>query len=364
MVILILMNKYLSCAYQYDRNNRFKEGDFVVAHLNKLLKDGFIFLLFWFFMILFFFAEEIKNISFFNRIPNSFFNVNTIFLSIILEAIPFILLGVFVSAIIQSFVSENAIRRVLPRNAYLAVIPAALLGIIFPICECAVIPVVRRLIKKGMPSHVGVVFMLSAPILNPVVYASTYYAFKSTPYIANARMFVGFISSIIIGLIVYRQFKGENLLKKSMEPPHHDLHHHHTHGNKFLETLYHASDELFDTGKYLFIGAFLASLFQAYFDRNALLSIGTSTTLAPGVMMGFAYVLSVCSSADAFVASSFGSTFTEGSILAFLVFGPMMDIKITLMLFAYFKKRFVLFLLMVTPIVVYLTVYIFQMFFN
>jgi uncharacterized membrane protein YraQ (UPF0718 family) len=156
-----------------------------VTFIYKMFKDSFVLLLFCFFLFLFLFAEELKNISFFTRIPSTFFNVNTIFLSIILEAIPFILLGVFVSAIIQSFVSENVIRRVLPRNAYLALIPAALLGIIFPICECAIVPVVRRLIKKGMPSHVGVVFMLSAPILNPVVYASTYFAFKSTPYIAK-----------------------------------------------------------------------------------------------------------------------------------------------------------------------------------
>lgn len=313
-------------------------------------------------MFLFLFAEEIKNISIFSRIPTSFFNVNTIFLSIILEAIPFILLGVFVSAIIQSFVSENAIRRLLPRNAYLAIIPAALLGIVFPICECAIIPVIRRLIKKGMPSHVGVVFMLSAPIINPVVYASTYFAFKSTPYIANARMVVGFFSSIIIGLIIYQLFKRENILKDRINR-HHNHNHHHTKGNRLLETFYHASDELFDTGKYLFIGAFIASLFQAFLDRNVLLSIGTNTILAPGVMMGFAYVLSVCSSADAFVASSFGSTFTEGALLAFLVFGPMIDIKNTFMLFAYFKKKFVLYLLLATPIIVYLTIFIFQLIF-
>lgn len=248
----------------------------------------------------------------------------------------------------------------MPRNAYLALIPAALLGIIFPICECAIVPVVRRLIKKGMPSHVGVVFMLSAPILNPVVYASTYFAFKSTPYVANARMFVGFISYIIIGLIIYRRFKGENILKVQKEDHHH---HNHQRGNKLLETLYHASDELFDTGKYLFIGAFLASLFQAFLDRNVLLPTGTSTTFAPMAMMGLGYVLSVCSSADAFVASSFGSTFTEGSILAFLVFGPMIDIKNTLMLFGFFKKKFVIYLLLVTPLVVYFSVYIFQLIF-
>jgi uncharacterized protein len=334
-----------------------------VIVLTRMIRDWTIFLLFCVFVFLFLFAEEIRTNAIFNRIPSSFFNINTIFLSIILEAIPFILLGVFVSAIIQSFVSEKTIQKLLPRNAYLAIIPAALLGIIFPICECAIVPVIRRLIKKGLPSHVGVVFMLSAPIINPVVYASTYFAFKSTSYMANARMLVGFISSIIIGLIIFRIYKGKNILKDRLDEHRNQHHHHHIQRNKFLETLYHASDELFDTGKYLFIGAFLASIFQAFFDRNALLSIGTNTALAPGVMMGFAYVLSVCSSADAFVASSFGSTFTEGALLAFLVFGPMIDIKNTLMLFGYFKKRFVLSLLMVTPIVVYITVSVFQLIF-
>jgi len=333
-----------------------------VSIMNKILKDSFVLLLLFLFLSLFFFAEQIKNIAFFNRIPSAFTNINTIFLSIVLEAIPFILIGVFVSAIIQAFVSEKAVQRLVPRNAILALIPAALLGIIFPICECAIVPVVRRLIKKGMPSHVGVVFMLSAPILNPVVYASTYFAFKSTPYMANARILIGFISSIIIGLIIYRRFKGEIILKNSDHENAHAHNHQHKKENKLLETVYHASDELFDTGKYLFIGAFLASLFQVFFNRNDLLSIGTSINLAPIVMMGFGYILSVCSSADAFVASSFGSTFTEGSLLAFLVFGPMIDIKNTLMLFGYFKKEFVIYLLMVTPLVVYFFVYIFQQF--
>ena len=331
-----------------------------MSYLYKFMKDSLVFLLFCLFLLLFFFSEQVKNFSFFTTIPNSFVNVNTIFLSIILEAIPFILLGVFVSAIIQSFVSEHTIQKLVPRNAYLALIPAALLGIIFPICECAIIPVVRRLIKKGMPAHVGVVFMLSAPILNPVVYASTYFAFKSTPYIANARMIIGFITAIIIGLILYHTFKGQTILK---EKNHHHHEHHHTPGNKFVETMYHASDELFDTGKYLFIGAFCASLFQTLLDRNLLLSIGTSTALSPAIMMGLAYVLSVCSEADAFVASSFGSSFTTGGILAFLVFGPMLDIKNTLMLFAYFKKKFVFSLMAVATVVVYIAIYIYQSFY-
>ncbi|MFF2445847.1 permease [Neobacillus sp. NPDC058068] len=330
-----------------------------MVYLTRFIKGSLSLLLFCLFIFLFLFAEQVNNLAIFDKFPGSFFNVNTIFLSIILEAIPFILLGVFVSAIIQSFVSENMIQKVMPRNAYLAVIPAALIGIIFPICECAVIPVVRRLIKKGMPAHVGVVIMLSAPIINPVVYASTYFAFKSTPYMANARMFVSFICTIIIGLIIYRYFRKADVLRTKKHVHHHE--HHHLQKNKLLATFYHASDELFDMGKFLFIGAFLASLFQVFFDRNLLLSLGTSTAGAPGVMMGLSYVLSVCSAADAFIASSFSSTFTKGSLLAFLVFGPMLDIKNTFMLFAYFKKRFVLFLMVVVPIVVYVTIYIFQL---
>ncbi|KMY50933.1 permease [Peribacillus loiseleuriae] len=331
-----------------------------MTNLSKRLKDSVSFLLFCSFVFLFLFAEMVNTNTIFDHIPSSFFNVNTIFLSIILEAIPFILLGVFVSALIQTFVSENMIHRLLPRNVYLAVIPAALLGLIFPICECAIIPVVRRLIKKGLPAHVGVVFMLSAPIINPVVYASTYFAFQSTPYMANARMVVSFISAMVIGLVMYQLFKWDTILKERKERHHH----HHTRGNKLADTLYHASDELFDTGKYLFIGAFCASLFQTFLDRNLLLSIGTSSTLAPGVMMGFAYILSVCSNADAFVAASFGSTFSKGALLAFLVFGPMIDIKNTLMLFAYFRKRFVCLLAIVTFICVYLTVYLFHLIFH
>ena len=97
-----------------------------MSYLYKFMKDSLVFLLFCLFLLLFLFSEEVKSFSIFTTIPNSFFNVNTIFLSIILEAIPFILLGVFVSAIIQSFVSENVIQKLVPRNAYLAVIPAAL----------------------------------------------------------------------------------------------------------------------------------------------------------------------------------------------------------------------------------------------
>ena len=114
-------------------------------------------------------------------IPMSILHVNTIFLSIVLEALPFVFLGVFTSALIQTFVAEGSVRRFIPKNPVVAIVPAVLVSAIFPVCECAIIPVVRRLMKKGMPLHIGVIFIVGAPILNPIVFASTYYAFQFNP---------------------------------------------------------------------------------------------------------------------------------------------------------------------------------------
>jgi uncharacterized membrane protein YraQ (UPF0718 family) len=295
-------------------------------------------------------------------IPKEWLNVNTIFLSIVIEAIPFILLGVFVSSLIQIFVSEETLKKYIPKNAIVAVLPAALLGAIFPVCECAIVPVVRRLIKKGMPLHVAFVFLACAPILNPVVAASTYFAFKSNTSILIGRMGLAFVLSMVIGLVLYAFFKNSNQLKVTSE----ELVGKQTsmtqtlNVNRWKATLYHASDEFFDMGKYLIIGAFIASLFQTFLDRNVLLSMGSNEFTSPLVMMGFAFILSLCSEADAFVAASFGNTFAPGALLAFLVYGPMLDLKNTIMLFAYFRLKFVLGFILVATAVVYIGVIIYQ----
>jgi uncharacterized protein len=319
------------------------------------------------FLMLFFNIEKIKGSVTSANIPDSFVNVNTIFISIIIEAFPFILLGVFVSALIQIYVSEDTIQRYLPKNAIAALIPAAILGAIFPICECAIVPVVRRLIKKGMPLHVGVVFLVGAPILNPVVFASTYYAFRSNPTVLYSRMGLAFILAIVIGAIIYFFFRKnsdqlkwskEELIGKqvtqvsiSVKQP-----------NRIKQTMYHAADEFFMMGKYLIAGAFIAALFQTFLDRSLLQALGSNDYSATFVMMAFAYVLSLCSEADAFVAASFANNFTTGSIIAFLVYGPMLDLKNTVMLLAFFKTKFVLVFMATVTIVVFLSVLLLQFF--
>ncbi|WP_409251923.1 permease [Bacillus sp. SCS-153A] len=291
---------------------------------------------------------------------SSFANMTTIFLSILLEAVPFILIGVFASAVIQVFVSENMLQKLVPkRYPYLALLPAAFVGALLPICECAIVPVARRLIKKGIPTHLAIVIMVTAPILNPIVLASTYYAFQNNLTIVAGRMGIALIAALIIGALLYRLYGKKDSLRMEKEEGHHQHHHHHG-SNRLMETIVHASDEFFDMGKFLIIGALIAAAFQTFLDREILHTIGSNDIIGPAVMMSFAYVVSLCSEADAFVASSFGSIFTSGSLLAFLVYGPMIDFKNTLLMLAYFKKRFVLLFIGVVTLVVYVCTLLFQ----
>jgi uncharacterized membrane protein YraQ (UPF0718 family) len=273
------------------------------------------------------------------------------FISIILEAFPFILIGVLISALLQTFVPEHVIQRLVPRNPLLGVLYACVIGIIFPICECGMIPVMRRLIHKGMPLYIAVVFIVAGPILNPIVFASTFMAFRSRPEITYSRMGLAFICALIIGLIVYRFVRSNPLRHSHIDHDHgyaHDHNHDHNHveqhqhGGKWNTVLKHSSDEFFEMGKYLIFGAFLAALVQTMLSREWLVSVGTGDLSSHFFMMAFAYIISLCSTSDAFVASSFISTFSAGSLLSFLVFGPMLDFKGTLMLLAIFKTRFVL----------------------
>ncbi|WP_225221077.1 permease [Bacillus norwichensis] len=324
-----------------------------MSHGMIWLKQGISLLLMGILLYLFLFADYTQVQDF---IPMGLLNVNTIFLSIILEALPFVLLGVFVSALIQTYVAEETVQRFIPKNPIVAIVPAAIVSAIFPVCECAIIPVVRRLIKKGMPLHLGVIFIVGAPILNPIVFASTYYAFQTTPSIAYARMGLSFLLAIIIGGMTYVIFRNSDQLKWNTTELIYQPEVTTKNSNKLKSTFYHASDELFDMGKYLIIGAVIASLFQSMFDRNVLISLGGSESTSPLIMMGFAYILSLCSEADAFVASSFAHTFSAGSLLAFLVYGPILDLKNTFMLFAFFRSKFVIIFIVIVTVTVYVII--------
>ncbi len=285
-------------------------------------------------------------------------NFKTIFLSIVLEAFPFILLGVIVAALLNVFVSEDMVQRFIPKNPVLGILFGCFLGVVFPLCECGMIPVVRRLILKGMPLYIGVIYILTGPILNPVVYASTFMAFRSRPEMANSRMAIAFIVAVIIGAIIYKFVKSNPLRNHAAAMQLQQQKH--VHPNKMFGTLGHASDEFFEMGKYLMFGAMVTAVVQTFVARESLVSIGQGEYSSHLFMMAFAFILSVCSTSDAFVASSFLSTFSLGSLLTFLVFGPMLDFKTTLMMLAVFRAKFVLLLIGLITVVVFVVSILFQ----
>lgn len=284
---------------------------------------------------------------------STFLQLNTIFISIVIEAIPFVLIGVFISGLIQMFVTEQMIAKVVPKNRALAVLYGTLIGVFFPACECGIIPIVHRLLKKGVPLHVAIPFMLTGPIINPIVLFSTFIAFGNNWQMVGYRGGYAILIAFVIGLIISYQYKDTQLLDE-------DEHHHHEHEDhasslwqKFVGTLNHAVDEFFSVGKYLIIGAFIAASMQIFVKTSVLMELGQTKATSSLVMMALAFILSLCSEADAFIAASFRGTFSTSSLVAFLLIGPMVDIKNLLMMLQTFKKKFI------AVLIFYIVVFVF-----
>jgi uncharacterized membrane protein YraQ (UPF0718 family)/GTPase SAR1 family protein len=274
--------------------------------------------------------------------------LNTVFLSILIQAFPFILFGVLVSSIIQVFVSNETIIKFFPHKKGLGFIVALLAGFLFPVCDCAIVPVAARLVKKGVPLPTAVTFMLAAPIVNPLVIASTLYAFPGQPLIAFYRIYLGMTVAFAVGLafLFFPEEKpvtmdrldyitcrcgycGGNSIPKGF-------------WGKTDAVFRHAGAEFFEVGRFLIIGAFLSSIVQTLIPKDILANIGGGYVISLVIMMLAAFILSICSTSDAFIARTFVNQFPMGAIMGFMVLGPMVDIKNLLMLLGNFKKRFVI----------------------
>ncbi|AYE51768.1 permease [Priestia megaterium NCT-2] len=267
---------------------------------------------------------------------SSLLQMNTIFISILIEALPFILLGVIISGIIQIFVTDEMMAKAIPKNKFGAIVLASVIGALFPACECGIVPITRRLMAKGVPLYAAIPFMLTGPIINPVVLFATFVAFGNDWKIMIERGVVAFLVSLIVGLILAFQFKTPQVKNEI---------HVHAASKKMSEkigdALKHTIDEFFSVGKFVIIGGLIAAAMQTYVKTSTLMALGHGVVSSNVVMMGLSYILSLCSSADAFIASSFRSTFNDSAVIAFLVFGPMFDIKNTLMMLSQFKTKFV-----------------------
>lgn len=281
-------------------------------------------------------------------VSSRFQTFTTIFLGIFIEAVPFLLAGSLVSGLIAQFVNQDALARYIPRRALPAALVGSMLGFVFPVCECGVVPVTRRLYQKGLPLSVGVAFLLSAPVINPVVIASTYFAFGWGPILIGRFLF-SMIIAFVAGLLFHFATPEEILLppEDSSAESHHE--HHEVDGRlqKLGKALVTAGDDFIDMVRYLILGSMLAGLMQTLVPQATLLAFGSGALTSIIAMMALAFVLSICSTVDAFLALSFVSTFTPGSILSFLVFGPMVDIKSALMFLGVFKRRIVLYLILI-----------------
>lgn len=287
-------------------------------------------------------------------------NISVVFISIFLESLPFLLLGSIISAAIEHFVSDETFEKIIPKNIILATLTGIFMGFFIPACDCAVIPISKRLIKKKVPINVAISFMLSSPIINPVVLLSTYYAFyKVDKQIFFLRLIFGVIISLIIGIIMGILFK--DVIKNNKEEKCSCNHHHHHAKNEnekcdkdfeelkkytkeestLTHIIKHTANDLFEVVKYLMFGALIASICQVVMPRELVLVFSNNKILSIIVLMVFAYLISLCSTSDSFVGKSLLSTFGRTSILAYLLLGPMIDIKNTIVLLGNYKSKFV-----------------------
>jgi len=267
----------------------------------------------------------------------------TIFLGIFIEAAPFLLAGALVSGFVSVFVDHSLIERVVPRRGLPGALSGAALGIVFPVCECGVVPVTRRLYEKGLPMSVGVAFLLAAPVINPIVLFSTWAAFGFGP-VFWGRIIVSFAVATIVGVVFHRARPDEVLLPAvndawqdaccALPPPVTA-----PMQQRLRSALNTAGDDFLDMGRYLIIGSLLAATMQTLVPQTTLLAIGQTPVLSVIALQVLAFVLSVCSTVDAFLALNFTGTFATGAIVAFLTFGPMVDIKSSLMFLGVFRRR-------------------------
>ncbi|WP_293121931.1 permease [Microcoleus sp. bin38.metabat.b11b12b14.051] len=334
-----------------------------------------------------------------NQLNNAF----TLFLSLLVEAIPFLLLGVLFSGLLLGFVDERKLVSRIPRNPLLAALIGSSIGFLFPVCECGNVPVARRLLMQGVPAPAAIGFLLAAPTINPVVIWATWTAFRDQPEIVVLRVVFSLLIATIIGWVFSTQtdlrpllhpyvaraiplpkpelsekelaqantplllqsgtfmlgqpggaVPIESLLQEDWKP----LKTAKTEKTSKPSSMFHRVSkerlrllldtmvqELRELGGVLVIGSAIAAIIQVGAPRELILNLGQGPVSSILAMLLLAAIVSICSTVDAFFALSFASTFTSGSLLAFLVFGPMIDLKGIGLMLSIFKGRSVIYLM-------------------
>lgn len=247
---------------------------------------------------------------------------STIFIAIVIQSTPFLVLGVLLSAVISALLSEKLLNRVVPKNPVLAVPVAGVAGIGLPGCECAAVPIAGSLMRRGIAPAVALTFLLAAPAVNPAVLVSTAVAFPGQPMMVVARFVASLMTAVLVGWWVLS--RGAKLpITKRLEAFDEGM----TTREKFVETVRH--DFLHAAG-FLVIGAMLAAAINTFVPRTIIDTVAGQAVLGVLTLAAFAFLVALCSESDAFVAASF-TAFSPTAKLAFLVVGPAMDVKLASM---------------------------------
>jgi uncharacterized membrane protein YraQ (UPF0718 family) len=287
------------------------------------------------------------------------------FLSVLLEGIPFLLLGSLISGLVDAFVSPEKLAQVLPKNRTAGVFVSGLLGLVFPMCECGSVVVIRRFLRKGLPVGCAITYMLGAPIVSPIVALSTYSAFRgqNPAEMTLFRLGLGLAIAILVGLVLDRLPPSAVLQagvdstdtvgqprsargglsvgavpagEKSPLPT--GL------GTKITRAFYSAATDFLDVAVFFVIGAAITSLLGTAVDRSVIAHLAGTPLIAILAMMLAAVALALCSTTDAFIAATSFPGFPMTAKLAFLVFGPMFDLKLYWLYGLLFRRRVVVLL--------------------
>lgn len=311
---------------------------------------------------------------------NQLYNAFTLFLSLLVEAIPFLLLGVLLSSAMLLFIDERQLILKFPKNPILGAFVGSCIGFLFPVCECGNIPVARRLLMQGVPTSITFGFLIAAPTINPIVIWSTWTAFRDQPEIVVFRVIFSLAIATIIASLFSLQKEPQPLLQPFLANRLNTILRYSKSVNKSelpnLSMLLQSGtfllqeqgkitkldsslslsqsakirlffdnivQELRELGGMLIIGSAIASAIQVFIPREVILSLGQGTISSILVMMVLAAIVSICSTVDSFFALSFASTFTTSSLLAFLIFGPVIDIKAIGLMLSIFKPKIIIY---------------------
>lgn len=273
------------------------------------------------------------------RLPAALQDFFTLSFSVIIESTPFVIFGIVLAALLQAFIRQDMLLKRLPKNGFLRRAVLSLCGVVLPVCECGNMPLARGLMLKGLSVGDATTFLLAAPIVNPLVIITTQQAFGWDNGILALRLIGGFVIANLVGWLLSQHAKPESLLTDKFSAACSHNHDHVAGKGKVREVSSSFLNELNAMMPALIIGSAIAGAIQVLVPREALLAVGQNIFLSIIAMVVLGMVVAICSNVDAFFALSFASSFLPGSILVFLLVGPLVDVKMITLMRTTYKSR-------------------------